>query len=148
MTTSTAPPVTAPPVTAPPVTGPVHGRIPHPSLPDFHPIADNSTLSISSPHISDCREVAEYLCQCNIPCHVTSNDTVVSTTNSSCNETYRIERGCQIKFGSHPPSLINPIFWTQLKRRFGLHCAHLHIEGKHKGCIYDYFRKSNCPHCC
>lgn len=105
---------------------------------------ENSTLSISSPSINNCEEIANYLLQSKIPCHVISNTSVVSTNEST--DTYAIEKGCQIKFGSHHPYLINPLFWSKLQKRFGLVCAHLHIEGKFKGCIYDYFRESDCPH--
>lgn len=115
---------------------------------------DNSTLSISSPHIRHCLDVAEYLRKCEIPCHVTSNYTVVqnnrhskdSASNAATKEPYSIETGCQIKFGSHHPHLINSLFWSNLRQHFQLECAHLEVEGKFKGCIYDYFTRSTCPH--
>jgi hypothetical protein len=111
-------------------------------------LTDASTLSISSPHITDCREVADYLRQCQIVCHVTPNDTVVRTdaTTGAC----AIEHGCQIKCGgggggSHSSQLLSPYFWARLQTRFGLDCAHLEVEGKYRGCICDFFRKSECP---
>lgn len=106
-------------------------------------IPDNSTLSISSPTIKNCNEVAQYFLQAKIPCHVISNVSVVNTNTQK--DSYAIEPGCQIKFGSHHPYLINSLFWSKLQKRFGLTCAHLHIEGKYKGCIYNYLRQSNCP---
>ena len=47
--------------------------------------------------------------------------------------------------GSHDSSVINRGLWVELKNKFGLNCAHIEVEGKFKGCIYDYFRKSDCP---
>lgn len=111
-------------------------------LPFRHPIRDSSTLSISSPHINSCMDVAEYLKQCNIACHVTPNYTVVP--GPVANE-YITETGCQIKFGSHHPCLINSLFWSKMQSQFKLKCAHLEVEGKFRGCIYDYFRNSQCP---
>ena len=107
-------------------------------------IHDNSILSISSPSIQSCNDVAEYLKKAKLLCHVTSNVSVVCVDAKK--EQYEIENGCQIKFGSHHTYLVNPLFWSKLKQQFGLECAHLHIEGKFKGCIYDYFRHSTCPH--
>ena len=111
---------------------------------------DNTTLSISSPAITDCRRVAEYFRLCQIPCHVTPNHTVIADPKYDPKRhphdyAYTIENGCQIKFGSHPPQMLNSLFWTKLKNAFRLQCAHVHVEGKFKGCIYDYLRGSNCP---
>ena len=106
-------------------------------------IYDNSTLSVSSKKITHCQEVAEYFRQCKIQCHVTTNHTVVCTDTK--NDTYDMEIGCQIKFGKHSPSLIDALFWLQLKDRFDLNCAHLDVEGKFKGCIYNFLRKGMCP---
>ena len=108
---------------------------------------ENSTLSISSPSISNCREVAEYFLGRQIPCDVTENVTVAPQPPSkhhSENEC-QLEIGCRVRFHEHNPSLFHPIFWSQLKEHFGLTCAHLDINGKFKGCIYDYFRNSSCP---
>ena len=75
-----------------------------------HRAKDNSTLSISSPHISDCREVAEYMRKSGILCHVSPNYTVAHATITDDSESpptnnnrYAIETGCQIKFGEHSP---------------------------------------------
>ena len=101
---------------------------------------NNSTLSISSPQINSCDEVVEYMRNSKIPCFVSSNKTVIKSNNK-----YIIENGCQIKIGSHVPDLIDSNFWIQLKNKFSLNCAHLEVEGKFKGCIYDYLRGTNCP---
>ena len=108
-----------------------------------HKTKDSSTLSISSPGIRDCHEVAEYFRQCRISCHVKANETVLSSDDT---DAYRIEHGCQIKFGSHALTLLTPTFWHALQHRFALTCAHLEVEGKYKGCVYDYFRRTECPH--
>ena len=61
------------------------------------------------------------------------------------NGVYEIEKGCRISLNSHKPKLIDLKFWNSLKDEFGLTCAHLNVEGKFKGCIYDYLRDSACP---
>ena len=104
---------------------------------------NNSTLSISSQSIRNCKDVAEYMKKSGIPCHVTENHTVINNLGK-----YSIENGCQIKIGSHNSKLIDTNFWIQLKNKFSLKCAHLEVEGKFKGCIYDYLRSSNCPGNC
>ena len=106
----------------------------------FKTLTDNSTLYISSPQINNCAEVAEYLRQSHIKCHVTSNDSIVKIKDK-----FIIEKGCQIKFGNHHPKLINTTFWNNLQQKFKLGCAYLEVEGKYKGCIYDYFLNSVCP---
>ena len=104
---------------------------------------NNSTLSISSNQINDCKDVAIYMKYLGISCFVNSNYTIIME-----NGKYKLENGCQIKFGSHAPDMIDTNFWIKLKNKFGLNCAHLHVEGKFKGCIYDYLRNSNCPGNC
>jgi hypothetical protein len=101
---------------------------------------NSSTLSISSHGIKDCNEVAKYMRKCEIPCFVSNNKTI-----TRLNGKYIMENGCQIKMGSHDPSLIDTNFWIRIKNKFSLSCAHLEVEGKFKGCIYDYLRGSNCP---
>jgi len=101
---------------------------------------NSSTLSISSHVIKDCGDVADYMMKCGIPCFVSSNTTVIKNKGQ-----FIKENGCQIKMGSHDSSTINTNFWIGLKNTFGLNCAHLEVEGKFKGCIYDYLRGSNCP---
>lgn len=95
-----------------------------------HKTKDSSTLSISSPGIRDCHEVAEYFRQCRISCHVKANETVLSSDDT---DAYRIEHGCQIKFGSHATTLLTPTFWHALQHRFALTCAHLEVEGNTRG---------------
>ena len=105
-------------------------------------ISDKNTsiLSISSDKIKNCNEVAEFLKKNKIMCSVTENTSVVSY-----NGQYQIEKGCRILFNSHKPKMINNNFWDSLKNEFDLTCAHLKVEGKFKGCIYDYLKDSACP---
>ena len=103
-------------------------------------VNDSSELSISSKSIKDCKDVALFFAEMGIMCSVTENTTVISDNNK-----FLVENGCRIKIGSHKPDLINREFWKKIKKKFNLDCAHLHVEGKFKGCIYDYIRNSYCP---
>lgn len=101
---------------------------------------NNSTISISSVKINDCREVATFLASMNIACSISENISVVPYDNNMV-----LEKGCQIKIGGHKPEIINHSMWDKLKNKFDLTCAHIHVDGKFKGCIYDYFKESCCP---
>ena len=114
---------------------------PQPMLPQKPYLMENSSLFISSPRISNCQEVAEYMCACNIPCHVAPNQTVAEQPDGS----FCIETGCEIRFGSHPAYMLNRFTWSKLRERFGLRCGYLNVDGKFKGCIWDYFAPSACP---
>ena len=100
---------------------------------------NNSILSISSEKIKDCSEVLNFLYQSGITCSITENTSVVKS-----NDNYVIEKGCRIIFNSHRPDVLNKKLWNSLQTKFGLNCAHLKVEGKFKGCINDYLRKSSC----
>ena len=39
---------------------------------------------------------------------------------------------------------IREMIW-KLKNEFDLTCAHLKVEGKFKGCIYNYLNNKACP---
>ena len=105
-------------------------------------LADKNTsiLSISSKKITNCDIVAAFLQKNKIMCSVSENTSVVPY-----NGVYEIEKGCRISLNSHKPKLIDLKFWNSLKDEFGLTCAHLNVEGKFKGCIYDYLGDSACP---
>lgn len=102
---------------------------------------NSSELSISSDTIKDCNKVAEFFQKNRIMCSVTENITVVSNNNGK----FILEKGCRIKMGSHKPEIINNHLWNKLKNEYNLTCAHLHVEGKYKGCILNYLTDSNCP---
>ena len=97
-------------------------------------------MSISSDKIKNCEKVADFFKKNEIMCSVTENISIVPYKNE-----YKIEKGCRIIFNSHKPDMIDNIFWSKIKNTFDLTCAHLNVEGKFKGCIYDYLRKSDCP---
>lgn len=101
---------------------------------------NNSEISISSDKIDNCTEIATFLANMNIACSISENISVVPYDNRMV-----LEKGCRIKIGGHEPGIINNSMWDKLKNKFDLTCAHIHVEGKFKGCIYDYFRKSSCP---
>ena len=101
---------------------------------------NSSELSISSPEIIDCVDVANMFAKMGIMCSVTENISVTPKKGKMI-----IEKGCRIKMGSHKPEVINNDFWDIIKKKFNLNCAHLHVEGKFKGCIYNYLRDTACP---
>ena len=101
---------------------------------------NSSELSISSKNINSCNDIANFFADMNIMCSVTENITVIEEKGEMI-----LEKGCRIKMGSHKPDIINKEFWNKIKNKYNLDCAHLHVEGKFKGCIYDYIRDSNCP---
>ena len=105
-------------------------------------ISDKNTsiLSISSDKIKSCNDVADFFQKNKIMCSVTENISVVPYDGN-----YHIEKGCRILFNSHKPKMIDYKFWNSLKNEFDLTCGHLKVEGKFKGCIYDYFKNSACP---
>ena len=70
---------------------------------------------------------------------ITPNLTVIDSI-----EGHYIENGCRILMGSTNIDDIKKV-WVPLKNEFNLNCAHLSIKGKYRGCIYDFFRNSNCP---
>lgn len=121
----------------------------------FRTPTDQSTLSVSSPSITSCREIAEYMRERQIACDITSNYTVMCPTHDAQRTAQppsapqpahgAIETGCRIRFHNHHPARINPVFWSHLRERFGLSCGHLVVAGKFSGCVYDYFRESCCP---
>jgi hypothetical protein len=98
-----------------------------------------STLSISSPHISNCGQVATYLQHCGIPCDITENKTIMKN-----NGVYHIETGCRIVF-SNKNTRVDEKLWSNLKHKFKLDCAHIKVDGVFRGCINDYLRPSSCP---
>ena len=103
---------------------------------------NTSILSISSDKIKNCDNVAEFFKKNKIPCSITENISIIPYKNE-----FKEEKGCRIIFNSHKPEMIDNNFWNNIKNKFNLACAHLHVEGKYKGCIYDYLRDTNCPGC-
>ena len=107
-----------------------------------HKYEDTSVLSISSKYIyNDCMEVAHLLHKAGIAASVAPNYTV-----SPKGKDFQLETGCNITLTALPPEEIKDRVWQPLQDRFQLGCAHLHVVGKFRGCIYDFMRPSNCPH--
>ena len=100
---------------------------------------NNSVLSISSRKIKDCSEVLLYMYKLGIPCSITTTKNV-----TKFNDKIKLEKGCRILFNSHEPNMINKQFWSNLKNKFDLQCAHLNVQGKYKGCINNYFNEIDC----
>ena len=101
---------------------------------------NSSELSISSQSIKNCLDVAKFFQKQGIMCSVTENHSIVFEKDK-----YILEKGCRIKMGNHKPETINNELWNKVKNEYNLTCAHLHVEGKYKGCILNYLRKSKCP---
>ena len=101
---------------------------------------NTSILSVSSNKIKNCNIVAEFFKKNKIMCSVTENISVVPYKDN-----FEIEIGCNILFNSHKPELINHNLWYKLKNEFDLTCSHLKVEGKFKGCIYNYLNNKTCP---
>lgn len=101
---------------------------------------NTSILSISSDKFKNCHKVLEFFKKNKIPCSITENVSIVPYKND-----FKQENGCRIIFNSHKSEMIDKKFWDNIKNEFKLECAHLHVEGKYKGCIYNYLRESICP---
>lgn len=101
---------------------------------------DTSILSISSKKINSCHDVAEKLKEFGILSQVKSNETIMVE-----NGKYYIEKGCNILLPGLNRKFIGEKVWEPLKEEFELDCAHLKVNDKFNGCIYDFLRPSNCP---
>jgi len=108
--------------------------------------SDTAILSISSKNINSCREIAELMKKNGIPCSITENYSVVyGSQKNKLNNTLSLENGCQLLFGNLNTGKIQNDIWYPLKNKYQLGCAHLHVVGKFKGCVYDFFDKTKCP---
>ena len=92
-------------------------------------------LSISSPKIESCTEVAKYLHALDINCHVVYNNTVIDGD---------IETGCNIVIPGVEKKEVKKL-WPCLKKRYDLRCAHVSNPPVFSGCVYDYIRETDCP---
>lgn len=94
-------------------------------------------LSISGGGLtSDCLEVVSLLRNLRINGHVTFNKTVLDG---------RIENGCVALISSEPVSENALKVWRGAKATLALQCAHVEIEQRSSGCVFDVFRASLCP---
>ena len=100
-------------------------------------------LSVSANDI-DCHKIAKMMKDSGIHCSVTENWSVVP---SRVNGTNKVERGCRLLINHIKPysNDLEEKIWKPLKNEFKIKCAHLSIGNMFNGCIYNYFRNSNCP---
>ena len=88
-------------------------------------------LNISSQKINNCNEIVEFL-------H--TNKSIIKKNNK-----YIIENGCKITLSTNEPTELEKKLWIPLKNNFDLNCAFLKIQGEYNGCVYDFYRNTNCP---
>jgi hypothetical protein len=98
-----------------------------------------TVLSVSSNNIKNCKEIAQLMAENNIICSASPNYSSVCKSDK-----YLIENGCNITFSNMELTKIKPT-WNILKEKYNLTCAHLHIPGLSRSCIYDFIRESDCP---
>lgn len=95
----------------------------------------HSVLSISSPHISHCEDVARSLCQWGIMSSVSPNYSIIET-----DQKYHVETGCTITLPDMDPTHIETQVWNPLRQKYHLECAHLNVHHQFRGCIKDFFQ--------
>ena len=97
-------------------------------------------LNVSSKKIKNCNEIINLLVKNKIIGNVSSNKTVILQDNK-----YIIENGCKITVGTKDARELENKLWKPLKEEFNLDCAYVKVTSYFNGCIYDLYRKSNCP---
>ena len=100
---------------------------------------DTATLSISSNNIKKCKDIVEMFRKTGILCSVVSNDSVIKRNNK-----FIIEKGCNIKFTTINLDDVEDKIWIPLKTEYSLGCAHFHVIGKFRGCIYNFLNPFSC----
>lgn len=99
-------------------------------------------LSISSPNLdSKCLEVIALLKKQKIANVSVEPNSSIQCRNGKC----RVENGCRITLGTKDINCFQEKVWRPLQNTFSLGCAHLKVEGYYSGCVYDFWRESNCP---
>lgn len=99
----------------------------------------NCDVYISSSNITDCKLLAEYLKTLNIMANVSENTSIICS-----NKNYTIEKGCKISYTCNVNTMKEKL-WIPIQKKYDLTCAYVDISSKFNGCIYDLYRKSNCP---
>ena len=97
-------------------------------------------LNISSKKIKNCNNIVSLLHKNGIIANVSSNKTIIKE-----NKKYIIENGCKIVLSTDNPKELENTLWKPLQKMFDLKCAYLSVHGNYSGCIYDFYRDSNCP---
>ena len=100
-------------------------------------------LSVSANDI-DCHKIAKMMKDFGIHCSITENWSVVP---SRIHGDVKLERGCRMLINHIDPTSndLEEKVWKPIKKEFNIECAHLSIGNMFNGCIYNYFRKSDCP---
>ena len=96
-------------------------------------------LSVSGAGVSrNCDELVGLLHSLCIGGDVTSNTTVLANG--------RIERGCRVRVVSEPIKENTRALWEAARAApLGLTCAHVELETRETGCVFDVYRASACP---
>ena len=94
----------------------------------------SATLSVSGKNLS-CAEVVEVMRVMGISGNVKTNTTVGAGG---------IENGCDILVTSDPAEHVK-LLWWRLQKQFDLGCAHVTLDRRENGCVFDVFGKSRCP---
>ena len=93
-------------------------------------------LSISGAELN-CNAIAWKLLRAGINCDISKNVTIIDG---------QLENGCRIMSTISNDKEINKI-WDLVKNPPLVKCAHLKINNKFEGCIFDFIpsNKTNCP---
>lgn len=98
----------------------------------------SAVVSLSSSEFSsDCKEVMTLMRRLHIAGDVTHNRTLTETNQE--------ERGCRIVLSDFSRQNAER-FWRHARRLPGVRCAHVTLEHHERGCSYDIFAPSLCPH--
>lgn len=104
----------------------------------------NHTVNLSISHKDidpKCEKVIELLRSNNIM----GSSVVVNTSIQCDSNTCWLENGCRITIGTKNIDPILKEVWEPLQKKFNLQCGHISIESGFSGCVWDFFRDSNCP---
>ena len=97
----------------------------------------SSVLSVSGPTLK-CAAVARMMAQLGLTGDVTDNLTVMPGGD--------MEHGCRIQLTKGTTKREGAKrLWEELQKKEGLTCAHVVIEEKTAGCVFDVWRPSACP---
>lgn len=101
-----------------------------------------SILSISSKRsfLKDCKQVVKHMEDLGIASSIIPHRSIVCNRTNPCSCV--VELGCDIRLAGLKASLIKPLVWNSLQKKFNLGCAHLCIPGQYHGCINDFDKLS------